>query len=74
MYFFDDIRVDYINIIMRNNIDFIKLNLEKECTYFITQFWKKTLNLICKAWGRELNKCIFFTFTSQGYETRLYLL
>ena len=46
---FSDIRVDFINNIMRNNADFINFNLEQKFTFLITKYWRETLIFLCKA-------------------------
>ena len=55
---FSDIRVDYINNIMRNNADFINFNLEQKFTFLITKYWRETLIFLCKAWSKR--KTCFF--------------
>ena len=55
---FSDIRVDYINNIMRNNADFINFNLEQKFTFLITKYWRETLNFLCKAWSKR-KTCLY---------------
>ena len=55
---FSDIRVDYINNIMRNNADFINFNLEQKCTFLITKYWRETLNFLCKACSKR-KTCLY---------------
>ena len=55
---FADIRVDYINNIMRNNADFINLTSEQKFTFLITKCWRETLNFICKAWAKR-KTCLY---------------
>ena len=62
---FADIRVDYINKIMRNNADFINLTLEQKFTFLITKCWKETLNFICKAWTKR-KTCLYVVILSSS--------
>ena len=55
---FSDIRVDYINNIMRNNADFINFNLEQKFTFLLTKYWRETLNFLCKAWSKS-KTCLY---------------
>ena len=55
---FSDIRVDYINNIMRNNADFINFNLEQKFTFLITKYWREALNFLCKAWSKKTT-CLY---------------
>ena len=55
---FSDIRVDYINNIMRNNADFINFNLEQKFTFLITKYWRETLIFLCKAWSKR-KTCLY---------------
>ena len=55
---FSDIRVDYINNIMRNNADFINFNLEQKFTFLITKYWRETLDFLCKAWSKR-KTCLY---------------
>ena len=48
---FSDIRVDYMNDIMRDNTDFINFNLEQFFSFLITKCWRETLIFLFKAWS-----------------------
>ena len=55
---FSDIRVDYINNIMRNNADFFNFNFNFFFTFLITKYWRETLNFLCKAWSQR-KTCLY---------------